>query len=146
MAEDDGAEKSHEPSQRKLDDARKKGEIPRSPDMLTAAAYLGMLLTGLAVGGNTILQFGEALLPLIERLERLTPLFFNGAAAAPHGSILAAVLEPILPWLAAPAVAVLLTLFATRTLVFTGSKLSPKANRLSPIENAKNKFGRRGLF
>ena len=146
MAEDDGAEKSHEPSQRKLDDARKKGEIPRSPDMLTAAAYLGMLLTGLAVGGNTILQFGEALLPLIERPERLTPLFFNGAAAAPHGSILAAVLEPILPWLAAPAVAVLLTLFATRTLVFTGSKLSPKASRLSPIENAKNKFGRRGLF
>ncbi len=36
MSEEDSSEKSHEPSQRKLDQARKKGEIARSNDLITA--------------------------------------------------------------------------------------------------------------
>lgn len=146
MAEDDGGDKSHEASQRKLDEARKKGEIPRSPDMLTAATYLGMLLTGLALGGGSVIRFGDALLPLVAQPDRLAPLFFGDMARAPTGGLLAAVLKPVLPWLAVPALMVLLTLFASRTLLFTSSKLAFKFNRLSPVENAKNKFGRRGLF
>ncbi|WP_226559236.1 EscU/YscU/HrcU family type III secretion system export apparatus switch protein [Salipiger thiooxidans] len=146
MAEDDGGDKTHEPSPRKLEEARRKGEIPRSPDMLTAACYLGMLATGLALGAGSVMGFGNALLPLIEQPDRLVPLLFNDMASAPSGGVLLAVITPVLPWLGVPAIAVLLTLFATRGLVFTASKLSLKASRLSPIENAKNKFGRRGLF
>ncbi|MCR8549514.1 flagellar type III secretion system protein FlhB [Salipiger sp. P9] len=146
MAEEDGGDKTHEPSQRKLDEARKKGEIPRSPDMLTAAAYLGVLMTGLALGGGSVMRFGDALLPLIERPDRLAPLFFDRMATAPVGGLLGQVLTPVLPWLAVPALMVLLTLFASRGLVVAPSRLAFKLSRLSPVENAKNKFGRRGLF
>ena len=45
-----------------------------------------------------------------------------------------------------PMSLVLLSLIATRGFVFTPTKLLPKASRINPIENAKNKYGRKGLF
>ncbi|MCA0962605.1 flagellar biosynthesis protein FlhB [Salipiger bermudensis] len=146
MAEDQSAEKSHEPSPRKLEEARRKGEIPRSPDLLTAAAYLGLLATGVSIGAGTVLGLGEAMLPFIEHPEKIDALFFGGMATAPSATVLSAVLKPVLPWLAVPGAAVLCTLFATRGLVFAPQRLAPKASRLSPVENARNKYGRRGLF
>lgn len=147
MAEqDDSAEKSHEPSQRKLDEARKKGEIARAPDLQTAMAYLGMLLTGTALGGYSLQRFGEALIPLIEQPDRLIPLFFGDGTTPVAGSVIGAGLGPALPLLLVPGLFVLLTLVASRGVVFTGSKLTFKGNRVNPIENAKNKYGRRGLF
>lgn len=147
MAEqDDSAEKSHEPSQRKLDEARKKGEIARSTDLLTASAYLGLLLCMVGVGGLSLARFGETLLPLIAQPDRLEALFFRDHATAAAGSVIAAGLTPAMPFLVVPGCLVLLSLFASRGIVFAGSKLLPKASRINPIENAKNKFGRRGLF
>lgn len=144
--QDESSEKSHEPSQRKLDEARKKGEIPRAPDLLTAVSYLGLLACMVAVGGSSLIQFAEALMPLVEQPDRLESLFFRDGATQVSGSVMSAALVPALPFLAAPGIFVLLTLFATRAIIFSGSKLAPKASRINPIENAKNKFGRRGLF
>ncbi len=45
-----------------------------------------------------------------------------------------------------PAAAVLVLLVATRSFVVAPEKLMPKLNRISPLSNAKNKFGRNGLF
>ncbi|WP_121629366.1 EscU/YscU/HrcU family type III secretion system export apparatus switch protein [Tropicibacter alexandrii] len=147
MAEDDeSGEKSHEPSQKKLDDARKKGEIARAGDLNTAMAYLGMLVCGTAIGAYSLPLFAERLLPLIEQPDRLTGLFFGDGAQSIAGSVMVAALGPALPFLLVPGVFVLLTLFATRGVVFSGEKLVPKLNRISPISNAKNKFGRKGLF
>lgn len=144
--QEDGAEKSHEPSPRKLQEARKKGEIARAPDLQTAMAYLGLLLCLTAAGGPALRGFAEALLPLISQPDRLRAQFFEGAAAAPAGGLIAAVLAPALPLLTVPGALVLLSLLALRGLVFTPSKLSAKASRINPVENAKNKYGRRGLF
>lgn len=144
--QDDSAEKSHEPSQRKLDQARKKGEIARAPDLQTAMAYLGLLATATALGGYSMTRFAETLLPMIEQPDRLRPLFFGDGATAAAGAVISGGLGPALPILLVPGLFVLLTLLATRGMVFTGSKLTFKGNRLNPIENAKNKYGRRGLF
>ena len=38
MAEEE-QDKQHEPSQKKLDDARKRGEVPRSQDLTGAISY-----------------------------------------------------------------------------------------------------------
>lgn len=147
MAEqDEAAEKSHEPSQRKLDEARKKGEIPRAADLQTAMAYLGFLTCMFAAGGYSLQQFAETLLPLVEQPDRLEELFFRDGATGLAGTLMMTSLGPAIPFLLTPGIFVLLTLFATRGFVFTGSKLQPKASRINPLENAKNKFGRRGLF
>ncbi|WP_417723160.1 EscU/YscU/HrcU family type III secretion system export apparatus switch protein [Salipiger sp.] len=146
MADDDSSDKSHEPSQRKLDDARKKGEIPRSPDLLTAASYFGVLITGLALGQQTISAFGLAILPLIEQPDRLRNLLLSEMGSAQLASLLLSVFTPVLPWLVVPGILVVLVLFASRGIAISGEKLAFKFNRLSLIENAKNKYGRRGLF
>ena len=84
--QDDAAEKSHEPSQRKLEEARKKGEIPRATDLLTSMAYVGLLLGMTVMGGVSLTQFGTTLLPLIEQPDRLGILFFGEPASAAAGS------------------------------------------------------------
>ncbi len=144
--QDDGADKSHEPTARKLEQAREKGEIPRAPDLLTATAYLGLLVAAAAAGGPALLNLAEVLMPLIEQPDRLDTLFFEGGAAAPTGALISSVVESLLPLFLLPPAGVLLTLFATRAILFTPSKLQPKISRLSPIQNAKNKYGSRGLF
>lgn len=55
-------------------------------------------------------------------------------------------LWPVLPWFAIPTVLVCLIIIAQRGFVFAPSKLVFKASRISPISNAKNKYGRNGLF
>ncbi|MGH1412427.1 MAG: EscU/YscU/HrcU family type III secretion system export apparatus switch protein [Pelagimonas sp.] len=144
--QDDSGEKSHEPSQRKLDEARKKGEIPRATDLLTAMAYLGLLAGAVSVGGYSLKNFANLLLPFLEQHDRMIQLFFGGNAKPISAQVLSTGLGHAFPLLLAPTAFVLLTLFATRGFVFAGEKLKPKASRLSPIENAKNKYGRRGLF
>ncbi|MBV2359341.1 flagellar type III secretion system protein FlhB [Thalassococcus sp. CAU 1522] len=142
---DDSAEKSFEPSQRKLEESRRKGEIARAPDLLTSAAYLGLLLTLAAVGGLLSDQFGEALLPLLAHPDQLADAVFaeTGPFAA---TLIMRVLQPVAVLLTVPALCVLAVLLATRGITVTPSKLVPKLQRISPIGNAKNKFGRRGLF
>ncbi|WP_299936307.1 flagellar biosynthesis protein FlhB [uncultured Pelagimonas sp.] len=144
--QDESSEKSHEPSQKKLDDARKKGEIPRATDLLTAMGYLGLLMGVVSFGGYILTNFANVLLPFLEQPERLTSLFFGGNAKPATAQLLSAGLAQALPLLFAPTAFVLLTLFATRGFAFSGAKLKPKGSRLSPLENAKNKYGRRGLF
>lgn len=146
MAEDDSAEKSHEPSQRKLDKAREKGEVPRSTDLMTTMAYLGALLVGLTAGGAVVQGFADALMPFLAQPHNLIPLFFEDGAHVAAGSVIQAVIVPLAPLLLVPGLLVLLLLLGTRTLIFAPSKLEPKFNRLSPIEGIKNKFGRKGLF
>ena len=143
---DEAGDKIHEPTPRKLEEARKKGEIARAPDLTAAAAYLGLFGGAAVLGAPAIRGFGDALLPFLEQPDRLAAGFTDGSGMANGGGVLLAVTMPVLPLFLAPAAMVLVALFATRGLLFTPSKLAFKASRLSPIENAKNKFGRRGLF
>mgnify|MGYP003429704104 FL=1 len=43
MSEDDIDDKEHEPTQKRLDDARARGEVIQSPDLTGAAAYAGLI-------------------------------------------------------------------------------------------------------
>lgn len=143
---DDSAEKSHEATPRKLEQARQKGEIPRSADLLTAAAYLGLLLGSVLAGPGMFLSFADALMPMVEQPDQLRAMAFGQGASTLTGDLLRANLWPIVPIFAGPAMCVLLVLSGTRGLTFTASKLAPKLSRLSLVENAKNKFGARGMF
>jgi len=41
---DESGEKTHEPSERKLEDARKRGDVARSDEVTTLAVYTGVLV------------------------------------------------------------------------------------------------------
>ncbi len=144
-SEDDGQEKSFEPTHRRLEQAREKGDVPRSVDLNATAAYAGLLGVLIAISGGVGRDVMDALAPFLGNVHR-----FEGVLLAPGGLDLvgAAVGQALLavaPVFVVPAVLVLASLLAQQAIVAAPDKLSPKASRVNPIEVAKNKFGPTGL-
>ncbi|MDA5557439.1 EscU/YscU/HrcU family type III secretion system export apparatus switch protein [Shimia sp. MMG029] len=144
--QDDDSEKSFEPTQQKLEQARKKGEIAKSADVSVAAGYLGITLAFLVIGAGTIKAAGNGLMVLLDQAESIAPLVFEGSPSAPMGGIMMETIWSIAPWFFIPMIAVILSIIAQNAFLFTPSKIQPKLSKISPISNAKNKFGRNGLF
>lgn len=146
MADEDQDDKQHEPSQKKLDDARKKGDVPRSQDVTSAVSYATLLLAFIAMGPWVATRFGDLGVSILSRIGHASTM---RAVSGPPLDALSLGLElgrGLLPLLVPPGVVVIASLLAQRTLVFAPSKLSPKLSRISPLSNAKNKYGRAGLF
>ncbi|MGC3939866.1 flagellar type III secretion system protein FlhB [Roseobacter sp. EG26] len=142
----DQSDKTYDATPQKLLEARKKGEIARSTEVLTAAAYAGLLLAFVSAGSSGLIQLGSSLMVLIDQSAQLAPLFFEGSAAAPTQGLLRSVTSSLAPIFLLPALAVLLCLIALKGIVFAPNKIAPKLSKISIISNAKNKFGRTGLF
>lgn len=143
--QDDSVEKEFEPTQRRLDDARKKGQIARSVDLTTAAGYGGLLLAALALGAGALQRAGQAGAVLLDQSDRLSTLLLS-EGRAPWAGLLAGFGWAYAPFFVLPALAVLAAVLAQRALIFTPDKLMPKLSRISMLESARNKFGRTGLF
>lgn len=143
--EDENDDKEHEASPQKLEEARKKGDIPRATDLLGAAAQGGLLLALAVAGAWVVQQTGSAGMVLLDQADRFGGLLTTGASAPLAGILLAFVGPPLLLMLI-PAVLVLAVIIATRGLVFAPEKLMPKLSRISPIATAKHKFGPDGLM
>ena len=144
MSGEDQADKEHEASQQKLDQARKDGDIPRSVDLQTAAATGGFLLALFSLGAWAVTRAGTAGMVVLDQADRLSTLVASGGGAPIAGMILTLAGPPLALLLVAP-VLVLALLFATRGIVFAPSKLAPKLSRISVIAAAKQKFGIDGL-
>ncbi|MEO1306687.1 MAG: EscU/YscU/HrcU family type III secretion system export apparatus switch protein, partial [Pseudomonadota bacterium] len=124
----------------------KRGEVPRSTDLNNAAAYCGLLLAGASLGVFSFEQVANVLIVLLGQADKLAPVFFQHGTIALSGGLLGATAEATWSWFIGPMVLVLLSVIIQRSLVFAPSKLQPKLSRISILSNAKNKFGRTGLF
>lgn len=143
---EENTDKQHEPTQKKLDDARKKGEIPRSADLSVAAGYGGLLLCILMAGAGSIETLGQTFTILLDQASSIAPLVFEGDPRAPTGGLAFSVVVGVAPWFLFPALIVLAVISAQRGFTFAPNKLRLKSSRISPMSNAKNKYGRTGLF
>jgi flagellar biosynthetic protein FlhB len=143
--DDSASDKPYEATPRKLEEARKKGEIARSTDLTATAAMVGFLILTLWPGGGAVMQVANLGRALLERADSFAA--WPRGADAPLGDLVLRALVPALaPVALLPAAAVLLALVALRGLVFAPSRLAPKLQKISPIANAKQKFGPHGLF
>lgn len=143
---DDSSDKNFDASPQKLLQARKKGDVAKSNDLLTAATYFGLFIALLTTGANSLTHVGTAMMALLDQSNTLAPLFFDGGAAVSVGSLMRTVSWGLIPLFILPALGVVLALFAQQAWVFAPAKIEPKLSRISVISNAKNKFGRDGLF
>ena len=146
MSEQENGDKQHEPTQKKLDDARRKGEIPRSSDLSVAAGYGGLLLCLLTAGAGSLQALGGSLSILLDQAAEIAPLLFTGDSRPLSGGLAWSVAGSMAAWFLIPALAVLAVLAAQRGFTFAPTKLQLKLSRISPVSNARNKFGRSGLF
>jgi flagellar biosynthetic protein FlhB len=138
-------ERSLEPTPHKLEQARRRGEVPQSRDVTTFGLYLGLLVALAGFAGEKTLDFGAALLPFLERPDGLLALQGPGALAEVTAGASLDVLASIAPLLLLPALGVIVALIAQQAFVIAGERVHPKWSRLSPIANAQQKFGPKGL-
>lgn len=147
MAEqDDAAEKSFEATPQKLEEARKRGELPRSADLNAAASYLGMILALILVAPWAIKRLGDSSATLISTADRLALESFGISGVPLLGNIMWDVTVSLGVLFLLPAIAVLISVTLQRAWVFAPQKLAPKLNRISLISGIKNKLGANGLF
>jgi flagellar biosynthetic protein FlhB len=130
------SEKTEAPTQRRIDEARQKGNLPLSRDV-SAALVLGATTGFLALlGGRVLSSSSSALWPLIER-----PDAFQ-LSSAENVMYLLSDLGIAFAWIAGPLMAVLLVMpvisqALQNGLIFSAEKLQPKIERISPIAGFK---------
>ena len=139
MSETDKDDREHEPSEQKLRQAREKGDIPRSAEVTTALSYLGFL-AALTVGVAVVVP---AWISMAQRLLGGEIVGEDGAGLP--GSLAFLTAASVIGLCLLPAMMVLSGLVATRSLLFTPSRVAPDIKRINPFANAMQKFGKSGL-
>jgi flagellar biosynthesis protein FlhB len=144
MAEGDDRERTESPTQKRLDDARAKGQVPRSRDLSAAAIILtagvGLLSLGSLMGGQLLNLMREGLsLRSAEAFDNARMLMRFGHAALEAGMSAA----PLMGLLLAAAV---LTPLVIGGWTFSSEALVPNFERLNPIEGLGRMFSIRGLI
>ncbi len=132
MAEESDQERTEDPTSKRLSDARKKGQVPRSRELNT----LVLLLTGSAA----VFAFGgsltQSLWHIMEgdfRLER-RDLFDPAAPLAHLGRDLLAAGEILLPFLGLAVLAALAAPMMLGGWNFSGENLLPKLEKFDPMK------------
>ena len=143
--QDSAAEKSHEPTPRRLEKARETGDVAHSKDAETFAAYLGFGAAMVVGGGWAASRIGETLAPFLARPGELAGLLLSGAAGETGLALMVRLGPPVLALVAAPAAMIVAVLAAQRGIVLAPQRIRPKLSRLSPVKNAEQKYGPRGL-
>ena len=147
MAEEkDQDSKTEEATPRKLEDARKKGDVAKTPDLASWLSLAGASAVILIGGGWFTTQMAQALAPFIA-----APHLMVGALHAGAGIELGArAIWATVPLLGALALATIAGgaggNLVQSGFLFTGEKLKPKLEKISPIKGAKRIFGPEGLM
>ncbi|MEL6767253.1 MAG: EscU/YscU/HrcU family type III secretion system export apparatus switch protein [Pseudomonadota bacterium] len=142
--EDGGQERSLAATERKREEARRKGDLPRAPDAQAAIAYIG-LAVALAVDAREGAEIaGASLMAMLEAPEALAARALAGDPAL-WTKLLADMTRAIGPILLVPALLLVAYFAATRSIVFAPDRVMPKLSRISPVENAGQKYGLHGL-
>jgi flagellar biosynthetic protein FlhB len=144
MAENqDGQEKSFEPTARRLDEARRRGQVPRSRELNTVAVTLAGVAT-LLLSGQAVTTDLQAI--AVEHFALSRADVFDPAAVLRHlGDGLTASLLVLAPVLAVTVAAAVLSSVALGGLQFSAEALRLDLTKLSPLRGMKRIFSLHGL-
>jgi flagellar biosynthesis protein FlhB len=142
--EEDESQKTEEPSQHKLQEARKKGDIPKSQDIATLFIMTAGCVVLLTFGISSMKDLALYITSFLERPDQiavdggaLTHLMFD--IMLKMGIMLSA-------GLAAMFFAAMAGHLVQSGLLFTAEKMKPKLSKISPIEGFKRLFGAEALM
>ncbi len=136
-------DKTQEPTDKKLEDARKRGDVPMAPEMRHAAMFVAALVVMGGLGTYTVQQCGNLFVRLWGGADdfRMEP---DGAQSFATG-LFAAVGTALTPILAALfGFAILGGVLQGRPMI-AWSRIKPKWNKLNPVNGAKRMFGKQAL-
>ena len=147
FANDEGGEKTEEPTAKKIEDTRKEGQVAKSKE-LTSAVQLFSLFLCLRIFMKFI---GERLIDSFNKFYRdMGRVPGNGFTHLDAWKLLMQVLLHIAlvmaPFLIVAFVASLLSQSLQFKWMVTAKPLKPKFNKLNPISGFKNLFSKEKLF
>ncbi len=145
MAENDSSqEKTEEPTAKKLSEAKKKGQVPRSKE-LNSMSIMFMGSAGLLILGPVILSHLAEMMTNGFTLSRSE--IMNSAEIFSHfQNALWTALSGILPFLVLMTVVALATPLMLGGWAFSVDAMSFKTDRLNPIAGIKRIFSAKGLM
>lgn len=139
-----GQEKTEQPTPKRLADARKKGQVPRSREltaagvMLSAGAALWLFGQHMAQGVSGVMRNGL----ILER----TALFDQTALFAAFETAVIDALKALAPFFAVVVVAALATPALLGGWSFSTKAMAFKIDKLNPLKGLKRIFGPNGLM
>lgn len=144
MAEDTDLERTEPATPKRLQEAREKGQVPRSPELSTFAVLLA--------GGGGLYYLGRTLIGGLENImigglsvDRDAAFRTDQMLARLHDSA-AAALNGLAPWFIVVALAAVLAPLLVSGWLFTGQALVPQFSRLNPFTGLGRIFSTRGLI
>ena len=135
--------KTEDPSQKKLEDAHKKGDVAKSQEVVTWFMLLGSAVIFAMMGPGAAAALADSLKVIIMNADRFElggagfGAFFNNLALAMIGTVL-------LPLVVLSTCAVLANLIQHRPL-FSAEPITPKLSKISPLAGAKRLFSTESL-
>ena len=144
MAESEtGGERTEEPSQRRLQEARERGQIPRSRELTNFATMIGGSAALVAIGGTVAAHLSQLMrrsLSIDAKSLRTTD-----SMAASLGDAGISAVTAILPVFGTLVCMVLLASVVLGGWNFSTTALTPDFSRLSPLSGIKRLFGFHGV-
>ena len=137
-----GGERTEEPSQRRLQEARERGQVPRSRELTTFATMIGGSAALTAIGGSLTAHMSQVM--------RRGMTIDAQALRDPHSMLdhlseaCISALTALLPVFGALIALVLLASLVLGGWNFSGQALIPDFMRLSPMAGLKRLFGLHG--
>ena len=141
----DPESKTEEATPRKLEEARKKGDVAKSQDVASALSLLGAAAVVLTLGGYFAGSMADQMVVFIARPHELMGGFDAGAGVE---------IATRMVWMAAPIMAAVMAAtivggaggsLIQSGLIFSAEKLKPKWEKINPLEGFKRIFGPDGL-
>jgi flagellar biosynthetic protein FlhB len=144
MAENqDGQEKTEQPTQKRLDDARRKGQVARSKELNTMAVTMIGVISLVAMSQ----QIGSGLSEMMSQRFVLTreEIFDVNSMIIHLGQGVVEAFLSLTPFFLMVIVAAIFSSVALGGISFSGEALVPKLNKMSPLKGFKRMFSARGL-
>ena len=144
MSEDNSQEKTEQPTAKRLDDSREKGQVARSRELTTVAMLLAGALGAYLMGGRVVTGLYDSmrsgLMVPREMLEEewLMPIIFAEAAVAGF--------ELVAPLLLVLVVVAMFAPLALGGFSFSPQAVLPKFDKLNPVKGFSRIFSLKGLI
>jgi len=139
----DRDERTEQPSEKRLREARERGDVPRSRELGNVAVLgcgtLALFATGPRIGAAAQAWLRDALTldpAMLDQQDRLV---------AHAGQLLVGLLLPVLPLFGIVLAACLIAPAAMGSLGFSGKAFQPDFSRLNPMSGLSRLYGRDGL-
>jgi flagellar biosynthetic protein FlhB len=137
-----GGERTEEPSQKRLQEARERGQVPRSRELTNFATMIGGSATLVAIGGSLATRLSQ----MMRHGLSIDPqsLRDSDSMTASLGEAAISAVIALLPVFGAVIALVILASLLLGGWNFSMQAMAPDFSRLSPLSGIKRLFGLRG--